>query len=319
MRLKGAAVYWKFEYCSSYSDYDPLSYSDEINETSLDLFASTGANFIRLTVNGYLWHVKGAQKYIAAVDTVIGWCKQRKIMVVLDNHGWYNPDVDSEYKSKLQLIIELDEWRNCMVGLAQRYKSEPTVIGFDMFNEEGNDGLSDWTLWRTNVLNVIRAIHVIDQTFLCFVEPLKSATEIGDMDNFRNNPLPEPNIVYSAHNYYAWDYPWFDYAKNYGGGNFDLARRQLEQEYYARWISMMEANLPVMNMETGVYRDPNSNPHSDVWQNDSLTLYEKYNVSVCWYPFDPDRQDSSLISLLASDRTTLTSVGSIWALHMKNE
>jgi hypothetical protein len=318
IRLKGAAVFWKFEYCSSYSDYDPLSYSDEINETSLDLFASTGANFIRLTVNGYLWYVKGAQKYMAAVDTVIGWCKQRNIMVVLDNHGWYNPDVNALYKPKAQMISELTEWEAFMVALAQRYVNESTVVGFDMLNEPGSEGYADLSVWRANVMEVIRAIHAVDPSYLCFVEPLRSGTVIGAMDDFKNNPLPEPNIVYSAHNYYEWDYPWIDYAKNYGSGNFDVARQQLEQEYYARWINMIEANLPVINMETGVYRDNSTNPNWDVWENDSLTLYEKYKVSACWYPFDPDRQDSTLVSLLAADRETLTSVGTIWASHMNN-
>jgi hypothetical protein len=37
----------------------------------------------------------------------------------------------------------------------------------------------------------------------------------------------------------SWDYPWIDYAKNYGSGNFDVVRQQLDQEYYAQWISIM--------------------------------------------------------------------------------
>jgi hypothetical protein len=128
--------------------------------------------------------------------------------------------------------------------------------------------------------------------------------------------LPFNNIVYCAHRYYAWDYPWYDYAVSYGNGQFDLARQQMEALYYERWIDMIEADLPVMNMETGVYRDSNKNPNWEVWMNDSLSLYEEYGVSVSWFPFDPDRSDSSLISILNSDRRTLTNVGEIWAMHM---
>jgi hypothetical protein len=68
---------------------------------------------------------------------------------------------------------------------------------------------------------------LIPATF-CFVEPLGSSLENDDMNYFKTNPLPEPNIVYSAHNYYAWDYPYFDYAKSYGSGNFALAKQQME-------------------------------------------------------------------------------------------
>ncbi len=211
-----------------------------------------------------------------------------------------------------------------MVALAQRYANNPTVIGFDMFNEPGSNGFYDpsspseltWNVWRTNVLSVVRAIHSISPDYLCFVEPLRSATEVGDMQAFADSPLPEPNIVYSAHNYYAWDYPWYDYAKNYAAGNFALAAQQMEQLYYQRWMFMVDANLPVINMETGVYKDTSLNPNWSVWESDSLSVYEKLRVNVCWYQFDPDRPDSTITSLLRPDSLQWTDVGNIWVSHM---
>lgn len=323
IRLKGAAVAWRFMYAGHWHDYDPLSYDDEINEASMDLFASTHANFIRLTVNGWTWFIKNAPKYIAAVDMVIQWCKTRGIMVVLDNHGWFDDEIDTWYKTNEQLGYELTEWKDFIVALAERYKDEPTVIGFDMLNEPTSAHLDllTWDIWRTNVLDVVRAVHAVDPSYLCFVEPLGSSAQRDDMNNFKTNPLPEPNIVYCAHMYYAWDYPWFDYAINYANGNFEAARAEMEALYYERCIDMNQANLPVMNMETGVYRntDPttsSSDPNWNVWENDSLALYEKYNLSVCWFSFDPDREDSSIFSLLAPSKTDLTPVGDIWAMHM---
>lgn len=309
VRLKGAAVFWRFMYCSSYHDYDPLLYGDEINETSMDLFASTSANFIRLTVNGYIWHILKAPKYIAAVDTVIQWSKARGIMVVLDNHGWYDPITDTSYHE----AEYIDEWQNFMVALAQRYKAEGAVIGFDLWNEPQGD--IDQETYYSMLPSVISAIQAVDPSYLCFVEPWGSCAEGNDMQYFIDNPLPFNNVVYCAHNYYAWDYPWFDYAINYGNGNFDIAKQQMEQTYYERFIHMSQYR-PVMNMETGVYRDSSKNPNWDVWENDSLALYEKYGVGVSWYPFDPDRSGSSLISILSSDRITMTHVGEIWAMHM---
>jgi endoglucanase len=135
VRLKGAAVFWRFMYASTYHAYNPLAYTDEINETSLDTFKATGANFIRLTVNGWTWYIKQAPNYIAAVDTVVSWAQARGIMIVLDNHGWYNVDTSADYLTKVQEITQLTDWENFMVALAQRYKDNPTVIGFDMLNE----------------------------------------------------------------------------------------------------------------------------------------------------------------------------------------
>jgi hypothetical protein len=320
VRLKGSAIFWEFMYCSNYTDYNPLAYEDEINETSLNLFASTGANFLRLIVNGYLWYIKGAPKYGVAVDTVIGWCKVRGIMVALSNCGWWNPEAlgphaGAWYKTNDQLAAEGIEWKGFMVALAQRYRNESAVIGFDMLNEP-TENLT-WDVWRPNVLDVVQAVHAVDPTYLCFVEPLGSSCAIDDMNNFKTDPLPERNVVYCAHEYYAWNYPWFDYARNYASGNFELAREQMETLYYEFFIDMRDVNLPSMDMESGVYRNPSSNPNWNVWENDSLTLYEKYGVSVCWLSFDPDRSYSSLISILAPDRITLTSVGDIWAMHMK--
>jgi len=307
VRLKGATVYWRFMYASAGSNYDPLSYSDEINETSIDLFDSTGANFIRLALNGYLYHVLEAQEYKDAVDTVIGWCKARNIMVVLDNHEWFNPDAGEEYwnKSKGGWYGQVDEIN----------EPPPGSQWVDYTPEEA------WVIWRNNVLEVCQAIHAVNPSYLCFVEPLGSSAQIDDMNNFKIDPLPEPNIVYSTHKYYAWNYYTGGpaYAQSYAEGNFETAREEMETYYNETFMYMTDVNLPVMNMETGVYRDPSKNPNWDVWVNDSLSLYEEYGVSVSWYPFDPDRESSSLISLLKADRISLTEVGEIWAEHMVSD
>lgn len=318
VRLQGAAIFWRFMYTSNYTDYDPLAYPDEISEQSMDTFKTTPANFIRFTVNGYLYHIAKKPKYIAAVDTVVQWCKARGIMVMLDNHGWWNPDANSSYKSKPQLISELTEWRDFMVELATKYKSEPTVIGFDLFNEPGNEGGLTWALWRANALSVCQAIHAVDPTFVISVEPILSGTEEGDLDNFLNQPLPERNIIYSIHNYLAWDYPYQNYAISYGNGDFATARTQMESLYYRRWLKAIDYNLPVMQMETAIYRDPAVNPNAEQWLVDSGQLYRNYSVGVSYWTFDPDRTDSSLISLLNADRVTLTHVGQIWLADMLN-
>jgi endoglucanase len=113
-----------------------LASKGEINEASLDTLEGTGANFIRLTVNGWIWYVKKAPNYITAVDTVISWARRRGIMVVLDNHApWYDMDNSVVYKDQIALTIDPIDRKNFMVELAQRYKNNPTVIGFDMLNE----------------------------------------------------------------------------------------------------------------------------------------------------------------------------------------
>jgi len=314
--LMGANIAWRFVYASQYHDYDPLTYADEINSASLNTVKISGANFIRLGLNGWIWYVKRAPKYIEAVDTVISWCKALNIMVVLDNHApWYDTTSSAvEYRSKYALVTQLTEWKNFMVELAQRYRNEPAVVGFDLLNEPldyPSNGL-DWSTWRTNVLEVARSIHAIDPTYLCFVEPLGSSSQEDDMNGFKTNPLPEPNIVYSAHIYYAWNYPFQEYAINYGKGNFALARQQMEAAYNERALDMLDSGFPAAIMESGVYRDYNKNPNWKVWMNDSLAFCRRREANICWFPFDPDRSDSSLISCLDSDRITLTEVGAIW-------
>jgi hypothetical protein len=334
VRLEGAAVFWRFMYASTYYSYNPLAYTDEINETSMDTFKASGANFIRLTVNGWTWYVKKAPNYIAAVDTVVSWAQARGIMIVLDNHGWYDVDTSSNYfSSKVQEITQLTQWENFMVALAQRYKNNPTVIGFDMLNEPPAATASDWAgytsqqawgNWTTNVLTVVRAIHAVDPNYLCFVEPLGSSGSNDDMAYFQTNPLQEPNIVYDAHEYMGWDYPYAQYAIDYANGNFASAKQEMTATYYERFIDMMDSNLPVINMEIGVYRSTTmyvgpGDPNWNVWMNDVLTLYDSYGVSFSWFPFDPDRSSSSLIALLSADQVTLTSgssgPGSIWSSH----
>ncbi len=75
---------------------------------------------------------------------------------------------------------------------------------------------------------------------------------------------------------------------------------------------MVDATLPVINMETGVYRDVSAkNPNWQKWMNDALALYQKYGVSYAWYNFDPDNSGSTVMSMLSADKASLTQVGQI--------
>jgi len=326
IRLIGGAVFWRFMFSSQFHSYDPLSYNDEIDEKSLDILRNAGANMIRLTVNGWIWYVKKAPRYIDAVDKVISWAKVRGIRVVLDNHApWYDTDKSTVYKDQIALTTELAEWKDFMVKLAKRYKDESTVIGFDLLNEprpvsewevRGYAAEEAWGIWKTNALDVVRAIHAVEPTYLIFVEPLGSSSVGDDFETLRNNPLPEDNIVYSVHRYMAWNYPYQDYARNYAAGNLKLARQEMKERYYEDFIDMVDAGFPVMVMEAGVYRDPARNPNWLSWMNDTLSLYDSYELSVSWFSFDPDRTTSSIISVLTSNKHSLSDVGIIWATHL---
>ena len=118
-----------------------------ITREDIAYIKQTGMNSIRLPFHYKLFTdedymgLKSNQDGFARVDSVIKWCKAEGLYVILDMHdapgGQTGDNIDDSYgypwlfesETSKQLFSEI--WKK----IADRYKNEPTVLGYDLLNE----------------------------------------------------------------------------------------------------------------------------------------------------------------------------------------
>lgn len=140
----------------------------------------------------------------AQFDSVITWCKANNMYVILDMHcapGSQNdgPISDSDGQAHLWLDAAfrtrtVEIWRK----IAERYKDEKTVGGYDLINEPAWDLGATNALLREIYINITNTIREVDKNHILFIEGNWYATDFKGL-----TPKWDDNMVYSFHRYWA--------------------------------------------------------------------------------------------------------------------
>jgi len=173
-----------------------------IQESDIALIKKLGLNCIRVPFNHRLIETKAYHYDLGGVgylDRVIRWAKKNKIYVILDlhgacgsqNHDWHSDSYGQArlWSSKACQERSFSLWE----FLANRYKNEEAVAGYDLLNEPI---LGDTALLNRFYKKVIRTIRSVDRNHILFIEGSKWAQDIDCLDNFEDD-----NYVLSVHNY----------------------------------------------------------------------------------------------------------------------
>lgn len=157
---------------------------------------------------------------LTILDTVVNALTNAGIMVILDNHmsnaGWCCSTTDKNelwYNSTYSQADWIADWQT----MAQRYQSNPWVIGVDLRNEPRSPatwGGSASTDWHAAAELGGNAVLSVNPGLLIFVEGVSYA---GDLSGVATLPvqLNVPNqLVYEAHDYGFW-YSGFTSYSNY--------------------------------------------------------------------------------------------------------
>lgn len=208
------------------------------------------------------------EKGFAITDSLLAWCKANQMYLILDLHaapGGQGNDLNIsdrdgskpslwENEAHQQKTIAL--WRK----LAERYKDEPWIGGYDVLNEpnfgfeDPNDknGLKE----KGNVplkklmTDITKAIREVDQKHIIIIEG-------NGWGNNYNGILPpwDKNMVLSFHKY--WNY----------NNEQSIAHILRFREQY---------QVPVWLGETG--------ENSNVWFTEAIRLLETHNIGWAWWP-----------------------------------
>ena len=118
-----------------------------ITRKDIEFIASTGANTIRLPFHYKLFTeedymgLSADQDGFERVDSVITWCRDNGLYVILDMHdapgGQTGDNIDDSYGYPWLMESEKSQQQFCDIWrrIADYYKNEPVILGYDLINE----------------------------------------------------------------------------------------------------------------------------------------------------------------------------------------
>lgn len=255
--------------------------ANHFRKIDVDSMAAWGFNTVRVAMH-YLWFtlpiedepVAGQNTWLdkgfVMMDSLLKWCGDNNMYLILDMHGTpggqgKNADI-SDYDPSKPSLWESEDNKNKLVALwkklAERYKNEPWIGGYDMINETNwdfeNSGNINGCACNSNTplldmhKRIIDAIRTVDNNHIVFVSGNCWGGNYNGMDALASY---DSNLAYTFHKY--WNY------NDAGAIQGMLDKRQT-------------LNVPMWMSESG--------ENSNTWFTDAITLFESNNIGWSWWP-----------------------------------
>lgn len=258
-----AASFWK-KYRDSYITHDDIKFIKSLGMNSIRL----PFDFRLFTPEEYpdIWLNTGFELF----DKIVSWCKQENIYLVLDMHcapgGQTGDNIDNSWG--YPYLFESIESQNRIIEIwkliAEKYKDEPIIIGYDFMNEPIA------TYFDADKLNpnleplyikLTKAVREVDKNHLIFPGGAQWNT------NFKIFGQPfDDKLVYNFHKY------WCDTT----------------QENIQEYLDFRDKyNVPLWMSESG--------ENTDEWIAGWRRMMEKNEISWCFWPYKKMDATSCLV------------------------
>ena len=242
---------------------------NHVTKADIDSLSSWGFNSVRLPMHYNLFtlpieeeSVEGENTWLSKgftiIDELLQWCEENEVYLILDLHAApggqganaaisdYNPDLPSLWESELNKNKTIALWKK----LAERYKDEEWIGGYDLLNEV------NWEMENDNeeLLNLYKdittEIRTVDNNHIIFIEGNGFANDFNGL-----TPPWDDNMVYSFHKY------WSENTTESIQWVLDIRE---------------ENNVPLWMGEAG--------ENSNVWFTDAIELFETNDIGWSWWP-----------------------------------
>ena len=239
--------------------------TNHFTKRDVDSLAAWGFNSIRLPMHYNLFTLPIEAEVVAGnhtwlgkgfemIDSLLDWCASNEIYLILDLHAapggqGYNADI-SDYDDSKPSLWESKENRDKTVAfwkkIAERYKDEPWIGGYDLINET-NWNLPGGTLLRNLYEEITDSIRATGDKHILFIEGNWFANDYTGL-----TPPWDDNMVYSFHKYWSSldDLDWII---------------PLREQY----------DVPLWMGESG--------ENSNTWFTDAIILFEGHNIGWAWW------------------------------------
>jgi hypothetical protein len=215
--------------------------------------------------------------------------RQLNLNIVLDLH---TPPGGGHWETFYRLWTE-KQFQDCFLSvwemMANRYKNENQIIGYDILNEPDDHSLvPDLMNWRDLAISVVQRIRSIDSqhTIICETSPLAVSNTLPKFE-----PLPFDNIIYSFHMYEPYDFTYQNLFSNvtpiyYPGPirgtmwNKDKLRSLLQPN--VQWQKTYNVSIYVGEFSAIRWTPGNSTAN---YLNDLIELYEEFGWHWTYHAF----------------------------------
>lgn len=242
--------------------------ANHVREADIDSLKAWGFNCVRLPIHYNLFTlaveeepIPGQHTWLSKgfelTDSLIAWCKEREMYVLLDLHaapggqGYdqgisdYDPSKPSLWESQANRDKTVALWKK----LAETYADEPWVAGYDLLNEPNWD-LPGNLLLRDLYMEITDSIRMVDTTHILFIEGNWFANDFTNL-----TPPWDDNLVYSPHKYWS-----------------------INDQASIQWVLDIrdEYDVPIFFGECG--------ENSNAWFADAVRLFEQNGLGWAWWP-----------------------------------
>lgn len=256
--------------------------ANHVRKTDIDSLKSWGFNSVRVPMHYNLFTLPIEDEPVAGentwltkgfelTDSLISWCVQNEMYVILDLHAapggqGYDEGI-SDYDPNKPSLWESQENRDKMVALwhriAERYADEQWVAGYDLLNETNWD-LPGGVALKNLYQEITDSIRTVDSDHIIFIEGNWFANDFTGL-----TPPWDDNIVYSPHKYWSTN-----------------------DEATMQWVIDIRNNfnVPLYLGESG--------ENSNVWFRDAIRLLEDLDIGWAWWPMKKVESISGPLSIV---------------------
>jgi hypothetical protein len=255
------------------SDPDKLDKSGHWEKDYLAEMKRWGANLVRFPVHPTAWRERGADAYLALLDQGVAWAGQLGLYVIIDWHSIGNLKTEM-YQNPMYHTTRQETyafWRT----VAARYKDNPTVAFFELFNEpttmSGKLGDCTWPEWKAMNEEMIAIIRSTGAETIPLVAGFNWAYDLTDV---ATQPVEAEGVAYVSHPYpMKREKPW-------------------EDKWTADW-GFVSKKYPVVLTEIGFCGPDDKGAHvpviSDESYGDAITAYaDAHGISYVVWVFDAE-------------------------------
>jgi aryl-phospho-beta-D-glucosidase BglC (GH1 family) len=209
-----------------------------ISEQDFQNIADMGFNAIRLHMN-YAMFEDDANPGVYKddgwhwLDRAIHLAKEAGLYVLLDMHappGGYQSDKTPGFSAfwdgtgAAPNTSNQDRLINLWGAIAERYKHEPAIAGYDLINEPRPNNSEEWYTYAEQIINEIR--NYDDNHLICVEVPLISG--------YTMRLINDDNVLYDSHFYYTWGYVT-QYSAAYGNSGQEWGKYDPDDPVYVDW------------------------------------------------------------------------------------
>ena len=279
-------------------------YKNYFTGPDAEYIQSLGLNLVRIPIHYRLFEddmnpgvIK--EEGFEYLDKVIELCAKYQIYSIIDLHalpGFQNQHWHSDNPTSKALFWVHKDFQDRVLHLwevlAEHYKDQPWVAGYDLINEPADPtGEKVFPYYKS----LYEAVRKIDPRHIMFIEGNKYSTEFDIFTEIWDD------VVYTNHDYAdpgfidGGDYP------GYSRGRY-VDRDTLESDFLKKSEFMFQNKVPLWVGEFGpVYTGV---PEKDQMRyqvlKDQLANYDKYEVSWCIWLY----KDLGLQAIVSQDENT---------------